>query len=190
MTEKTHKLDLDKLSKIYPNAYFDMYFGCNEPGYDDQIMLLANWNHVPNHVFDKLESLGFMCEWSDEWSSCSECGKGIRTSPNSYEWAPAYQLGDGEILCLDCIDPSEYYESLENNPNRAVTTEIAHKYPPEDYGYTLVTDDYVNGFHPGQDDDPKVILKNVLTEFPENRYLFVITFKAQFDMGFALYRKN
>ncbi len=54
MTEKTHKLDLDKLSKIYPNAYFDMYFGCNEPGYDDQIMLLANWNHVPNHVFDKI----------------------------------------------------------------------------------------------------------------------------------------
>ncbi len=91
---------------------------------------------------------------------------------------------------MDCIDPSDYYESLENNPNRAVTTEIAHKYPLEDYGYTLVTDDYVNGFHPGQNDDPKVILKNVLTEFPENRYLFVITFKAQFDMGFALYRKN
>lgn len=183
-------VNLEKLDKIYPNAYFEFYAGCNEPGYDDKPMILADWNHVPNHVFDKIESLGYACEWSDEWTSCSECGKGIRTIGDSYEWSPAYQLGDGEILCLDCIDPSDYYESLENDPKRAVTTEIAHKYPPDDYGYALVTDDYVNGFHPGQNDNPKTILKAALEKSPQDRFLFVISYTSQFELGFALYRKN
>lgn len=183
-------VNLEKLDNIYPNAHFKFYTGCNEPGYDDKPMILANWNHVPNRVFDKIESLGYACEWSDEWTSCSECGKGIRTSPNSYEWSPAYQIGDGEILCLDCINPFEYYESLENNPEKAVSVEIAHRYPLDEYGYDLITDDYINGFHPGQNDNPKTILKAAREKSPEDRFLFVITFKAQFDMGFALYRKN
>ncbi len=59
-------VNLEKLDKIYPNAYFEFYAGCNEPGYDDKPRIIADWNHVPNHVFDKIESLGYACEWSDE----------------------------------------------------------------------------------------------------------------------------
>ena len=83
-------VNLDKLSKIFPKAYFDCAVGCAEPGYDDKPVLLANWNHVPNVVFDRLEALGYACEWYDAWATCSECGKAVRTSPNSYSWQKAY----------------------------------------------------------------------------------------------------
>lgn len=185
-------LHIDRLDRIYPSAYFGYAHGCNEPGYDDKPVLLANWNHVPPHVFDKLEELGYSCEWSDEWATCCECGKAVRTSPNSYDWQPSYIImHECELLCLECADPDEYYESIENTPSKAASNGFAYKYPIEDYGYTQVNDDaYTNGFHPGQNDDPKKILSDLLSNDPAGRYIFTLDYTSQFEIGFSVYRKD
>jgi hypothetical protein len=97
---------------------------------------------------------------------------------------------------LDCLGDSvaDYYESLENNPKHAVTAEIADRYDPEDYGYSVVQDDFVSGFHPGQNDNPQRILANARTPHIDSeesgRFLFVLTYSSQFEMGFSLYKKN
>lgn len=179
------RLNLDRLNKIYPNAYFNLAWGCAEPDYDDKPVLLADWNHVPNVVFDRLENLGFMCEWQDEWATCSECGKAIRTQPDSYSWQPAYEVGEGELLCLECLNPEEHYAKCENCPTKAITTQIAFRYPPEDYGYTLVADNYESGFW--RSDNPREILTEAQAKTP-GRYVFIMTDQGQFSVGFALYR--
>src|SRR5678816_1797897 len=35
---------------------------------------------------DLAEKAGYAVEWSDEWSTCDDCGKAVRTSPDSYGW--------------------------------------------------------------------------------------------------------
>lgn len=75
-----------------------------EPGYSNPSkgILFADWNDVSQRVQDILERAGFAIEWQDEWSTCSDCNKAIRTQPNCWDWRPAYTVGDGEILCSEC----------------------------------------------------------------------------------------
>ena len=180
-------IDLDKLNKVFPKAYFDMACGCVEPGYDDNPVILANWNHVPDKVFTNLESKGFSCEWLDEWITCSDCGKAFRTSPDSWEWQMSGVILDGEALCLECLDPIEYMESLENNPKKALTTAVSDKYNPTKYGYKLVNDDFESGWY-GTTDNPVEVLKQAQQK-QQGKYLFAITSQGQFAINFALYRK-
>ena len=186
----TIKIDFDKLEKQFPKAYFDFASGCVEPGYDDKPVILANWNHVSDKVFDNLEKKGFSCEWSDEWITCDSCYKVFRSSPSSYSWQMSGIIRDGGALCLECLDPWEYYQFLENNPKQAVTWPIAEKYSPTEYGYTLVQSDYENGFHPGQNSDPKEILSGALKQNPNGKFLFVMDGQGQFDIEFSLYIRN
>lgn len=57
-----------------------------------------------------------MWGFSDEYSVCEHCNKAFRTSPDSYSWVANYWVGDGFILCEDCVRENyseEYLESLE-----------------------------------------------------------------------------
>lgn len=51
-------------------------------------------------------------EWgySDEYSSCSNCGAAIETNPSHMWWKPQYHLTDGAIYCKECVDPLEYIQ--------------------------------------------------------------------------------
>jgi hypothetical protein len=44
-----------------------------------------------------------MWGFSDEYSVCEHCNKAFRTSPDSYSWVANYWVGDGFILCEDCV---------------------------------------------------------------------------------------
>jgi hypothetical protein len=89
--------------------------GYAEPGYTDPArgVLFANWNRFPRGVDSILKRAGYAIEWSDEWSTCEECGKAVRTSPDSYAYRPHYRedlIEHGTFICLDCspapvIDP-------------------------------------------------------------------------------------
>ena len=184
------RINIAKLERIYPDAYIDIAPGCVEPGYDDAPVILADWNRIPDRVFQALERAGFLCEWLDEWITCSECGKAFRVVPDCYHWQMAGIIGDGEARCLDCIDPEEYMESIENNPRKALTLPVLERYAPEDYGYTLVKKGYENGMFEGQSDDPRMILKAAREKDPKGRYLFAMTDQGQFDIEFALYVKD
>lgn len=95
--------------------------GYAEPGYDGDVVALGNWNAcsrynretqrsedidgMPARLGEALEKLGVAIEWSDEWTTCDECGKLVRTSPDSYSWTPSYKIDDDscETLCHECI---------------------------------------------------------------------------------------
>lgn len=93
--------------------YMDVYSGCVEPGYTDQMVLAADWNGPSLYKDNKwdwnadgsltengkerhrMSKLGpwaeryfgdISLEWDDEWTACCECGKAVRISRDSYSW--------------------------------------------------------------------------------------------------------
>jgi hypothetical protein len=158
-----------------------------EPGYSDpkKGILFANWNKFSGDVTRLLENYGYEIEWSDEWSTCQECGKAIRMSPDSYGWQPSYFImNDCELFCTACCPMEEYLESLEDNPRTALNDHI----DPADYGYEKLEGDFENGFHPGQNDNTKEIYKR-LHDQGHKRLLFNIDGVGQFDISFSIWKK-
>jgi hypothetical protein len=181
-----------------------IHVGYAEPGYggDDAIVACGNWNtcgrwdaesnrHVttddmPKRLGDALDRMGVSCEWEDEWTTCDECNKLVRTSPDCYSWTPSYtsdEDGCGTV-CESCTlaDTDAYLESLEGDTRKAITLNV----DPADHGYVLVQDDFEHGFHHGQDADPKVI-GAALRKRGVKRFVFKIVDQGQFDTRFAVY---
>lgn len=183
------RVDIEKLDRIFPKAYFDIAGGCAEPGYDDKPVILADWNNVPEIVLYKLEALGYDCEWSDEWIACDSCRRVIRSSPDSYHWQMSGIIDEDGCTCLDCLDAASYFESIENQPRKALTWPIFERYDPADYGYQLIEASYENGWYEGQTDDPQFILETAQAHDPNGRFLFAMTDQGQFDVKFSLYKK-
>lgn len=173
-----------------------LYDGNAEPGYNDGPMVTGDWNNdsdyvdgkwvvyndIPGRLAHVFERMGFEVEWSDEWTGCSECGKAIRTQPNSYSWTRSYVEADGEITCCECAlkDPEAVLESFEDDDQRACTLEIN----PAMHGYVLVKGGMENGWYGGQDDDPRVIA-DALRKKGITRFMFTIDSVGQFDLDFS-----
>jgi hypothetical protein len=79
-----------------------------EPGHDqpakNRAVLLANWNSLPSDLGDLLEKAGYKTEWSDEWTTCDDCGGCYRTQPDSHGWRPAGEYCEicKADLCTKC----------------------------------------------------------------------------------------
>jgi hypothetical protein len=178
------------------------FAGYAEPGYSTATGIIAtgNWNNVntydqttqtsvrvsslPSRLGGVFEKLGIEIEWSDEWSECSDCGKLFRTQGDSYSWQPSYVMGDGEIICHECVasDPEAHLEALEGN---AAACNTIASIDPAQHGYTRV-DSYETGWHPGQTDDPEVVAKG-LEDRGVTRYLFNLEGNQQFDSHWSVY---
>lgn len=178
--------------------------GFAEPGYNEPesgLVAFGNWNDIsrwdaamhesviiddtPSRIATLLEKLGVELEWSDEWACCDQCGKAVRTSPDSNRWKPSFwQDGSGSITCCNCIaeDPADYLESLGGNARNCITLDL----DLAENGYVLLEDGFENGFHPGQDADPKVIAK-ALREQGIERFLFKLDHTGQFDLAFSVW---
>lgn len=153
--------------------------GYAEPGYDEPKhgVVLANWNGYPSRLTDILEKAGYAIEWSDEWTSCENCGKVFRTSPDSYGWQMSGVIEDGGAVCRECLDPAEHLESLENNPRRCNTIDSID---PADHGYVRYNGTYESGLHPGQTDDPRAVYDQMRAE-GHTHVLFNQDDQGQFD---------
>ncbi len=142
---------------------------------------------TPARLGKALESIGVEIEWSDEWASCDECSKLVRTSADSHGWQPSYKQDEDGIRCVECIeeDPVGYLQSLEGNASTANTFDSID---PADHGYVLAKDEYEHGFHRGQDASPQLVAK-ALEAQGITRYLFQIDDDdvGQFDMSFSVY---
>jgi hypothetical protein len=178
------------------------YNGYAEPGYTDPksgVIAFNNWNSIdrwnpentksekiddaPSRLAAALEEAGVEIEWSDEWACCSDCGKAVRTSPNSYGWQRSYIETGCDVLCESCVEPEEHLKDLEGDNQRCLTlTSI----DPAEHGYVKLEGDFENGYHPGQDADPKVIGKS-LRKMGIKRYLFVLDGTGQFDLSFSVW---
>ncbi len=151
----------EQLAKRRANELENMQWaaGYAEPGYTNpgRCILFANWNCFSRKVVDLLEQVGYAIEWSDEWTQCGQCGKAVRTSGDCYQWTPYYVIEEGEHTCLDCIDWESYLKSIEDNPHTACLPQCN----PADYGYELLSDRNETGFHPGMNDDPVKMFKEL-----------------------------
>lgn len=209
------------------NLHIDYYAGCAEPGYDDKPVIAANWNGPYDHEYSRdyentankrvlteqgkqkarLARLGkwiedefndhVALEWSDEWTSCDECGKAVRTSPNGYEWQ-AYYVQDpqyGDLACGDCVkkDPETYLQWFTNDDNRAIPSWLIKG--ANAAGFDCAENDeyfkdtckrYETGLHLGMNDTPEKALASLhkvfgKAWFEENMdYVFAITETSQF----------
>jgi hypothetical protein len=178
-------------------SYLQFIDGCAEPGYDDEPVVLGNWNQVGGwsgdspkdeticRVGELLEKAGYRTEWFDEWGQCGQCGKAIRTQADSYGWQPYYSLDGGEYTCANCIaeDFDDWIHVYIDNPDRAIPSnwpinieKFANRIDPDDW--------YENGFHPGQDDNPKDILESLHKRGFE-RVVFRLDSTGQFDIRFS-----
>jgi len=170
-----------------------------EPGYSaENGVLFANWNdidvyrdgerHTVNTVMSRLlrifEKMGVECEWSDEWSTCDDCGKAIRTSPDSYGWTPSYHCDESGTVCHNCIDHSDYVDSLVNKPGSAVTLDVDLNAE----GFEMIQDRFENGLHQGMDDNPKAIFKQL--ELVWEEIVFKIDEQSQFYTGFSVWARG
>lgn len=160
-----------------------------EPGYTagPKGIVLANWNVFPRELGDTLERAGYSVEWSDEWSTCDDCNRLVRTSADSYGWRASFKLVYGcEIVCKDCLlgDPEQYVtDCLLNREDTADTfdTDLAA------LGFTKVNRaSYENGWHPGQDDSPEKVAASLPTDVD---FVFAVPSVGQFDVRFDVWTR-
>jgi hypothetical protein len=175
--------------------YVDYASSYGEPGYTDpeKAILFADWNPMHREIGDYLERAGYALEWSDEWIVCSETGKAYRTQPDSYSWTPYYHLTeDGDVIGGDEIENDEsvareYLDLIENDPRKANLFDLDF----ESLGYRRLNEaDFEAGFYPGQNDNPRKILADLQAKDPDGQFVFSVTGKGQFDVHFAVYRKE
>ena len=184
------------INKYQEDGRIDNYaFEYKELGYstDKDIILFADWNDWADEEMEIVESFSEV-EWSDEWTTCQECGGAVRTSPDSYGWSPSFViLNECELICLDCLMDNgieEYLESIEDNPNIAVNNSLMDRIELSDYRYTLLNkySDNRNGLHKTMNDNPEDIYNHA----KENHkgILFAISETSQFYISFDVYAKE
>ena len=183
--------------------YVDSYPGCVEPGYPDNMVIAANWNeeHLKglSNWIERREDVEL--EWSDEWTGCGDCGKAVRTQPDSYQWEPYYVvLNECELVCLDCISTEDVIEEYQNKTKKAVPSHLLDRV--EKAGFHCLEEDeiwkgacktYESGWHPGQNDTPESCLKEIYEWvgskewFHRNfNHVFAITGTGQFDVSWTI----
>ena len=164
-----------------------------EPGYSTEhpAIIFADWNQLDKGALDAIESVAEI-EWSDEWTT-DDGGRAFRTSPDCYQWEPAWFEHDGEIIPWDTL-PEEGEDLAEALRDYGFTAEkgdtdlraLPSHISPERLRTiaTLAADDYEAGYHPGQTDTPE----KALAALPPGTYVFRISGKGQFDVHFEAWR--
>lgn len=126
--------------------------------------------------------------FSDEYTTCGECGQLIKTSPDSYAWTPDFAIvNECELLCGDCIrtSPDSYLQDLINNATRANT--VLNDEQLEEAGFKQITEEYEAGWY-GRFDDPKQVLSTLEDKFDE--VIFSISAQGQFATNFVCWVRS
>ena len=196
--ETTNKRDIMfEIRDIYQNG--DLYFDVTE----DDFIIFDDWKSVielekalkpdfePKDKWDDsvLRELGVDYGFSDEWARCDECGKAVRTAPDSYSWKADFFLDDqvGGVICGDDVrkDSVNYINWLLESPaNRANT--ILSDSDLESEGFEKVSEEYESGWY-DRHDDPKEILTAAEEEYPNGEFIFSISRQGQFATNFELW---
>lgn len=128
------------------------------------------------------DSYGF----ADEYTTCGECGRLVRTSPDSYSWTANFAIvNECELLCGHCIkqDSTSYIETLVNDPHRANT--ILDDSELEEAGFTKIDEEFESGWY-GTNDDPTVIM-NKLHDHEFDEVVFNVTSSGQFHTNYEVW---
>lgn len=195
----------------------DMGIGIAEPGYPEEAVWVAgNWNSkrfprdseppltlaesLPVRLAEALERRipGIELLWLDEWLTCDQCHRAIRSQPDSYSWLPSYVATEDGYYCLDDITEDDI-DQYVNAPKKALT----FTYPLAENGWqrykpsieqagqvpTYRDSDAVEfeaGWHPGQDAEPEQIYRQARADgWPE--VIFSVDSSGQFDIAFSVW---
>jgi hypothetical protein len=166
---------------------------CQSGDYDGEpFVIVDSWDTVNLKGFasavksftGKSDNWGF----SDEYTTCSNCGNVIRTSPDSYSWQPDFWLSDGEILCSECVEnnPDDYldWQTDHRDSNRVVNERLLDL---SEHGFTKVLVGLENGFHPGQADNPTAVRRYL--EKQGLSVAFTVD-NGQFDVSFDVWIRS
>ncbi len=126
-----------------------------------------------NDRYEIPEGLHELEEWfewgfSDEYTTCGNCGRSLRTEHSSYDDIPKFAILNDELLCHECIRDEfeeEYIESVTNNPKNALKLTIINESRLEELGWKELEEKYENGLHEGMNDDPKSIYNSLKADW-------------------------
>jgi len=189
--------------------YFE-YFESVDMDYNGETILIGDWwkrDKDELHTYKIMEFIednysDTLTEWHDEWCTCSECYKGIRTNPNSYGWEPSFINTEYGLLCHECCkeDPEYIIDEYKNNISKAIPNWAIELI--ENEGFSCLEDNemtctrFQNGWHQGMNDTPEKIIKSIEEEFEIDHinnifdYIFVITDNSQFYINFTIFLRR
>jgi len=167
----------------------DVIVGLDPDNSDGIMAIVQDWETVKSNNWEPFcESVGLNSDnygFSDSYTTCSDCGKIIRTSPDSYGWSPDFWLNseDGQIVCSECLADceDEYLEWLadQSKPVGCILDEEALL----EHGFTRLLQGLHNGMHEGDTDNPTAILEYLR---PSYEVAFVLS-PSQFTTGFDVW---
>lgn len=143
--------------------------------------------HHPR-LFAQLASQGVELEWHDEWMVDRHSDKAYRTQGDSYHWQPSViYTDDGDPLTPDS-DDEDVIEYVVNDPSRCVTEPFGGGAMLVRNGFERVNGGFENGWHPGQDDDPRAITDVIRRLYGDDvEIAFAIDENSQFYTRFSAY---
>jgi hypothetical protein len=176
---------------------------------DDEVWFRANWNDrggygrdtehiradfVPGRLENVLERMGIGTYWCDEYYTCDECYRLMRTEPDSYSWQPEYVAHEYGYTCIDCVDADMVIGLALNNPDYAIMRKIARKVDLDAAGFVQYDpyegeETYHNGWHEGMTDNPREVAKRVQSE-GWREYVFVLSETSQFYVSFECHVRD
>jgi len=203
MSEQREKL----LDAIRETHFYDVaYFEDGEDSREDYYFIFDGWDshnkfvdfagEVLNLSDDELNGLEDVLDahlvFSDEYTTCSDCHKVIRTSADSYHWQPDFYVGDGFIACSECFQSEPdyqeaYLEEKINDPSTA--NEVLTDAQLEGFGFKRYNEElYENGYHEGQTDDPKRVYLEIQEVYDDGMdVVFSIDEASQFYIKFSVW---
>jgi len=160
------------------------YYWCRCDKFGDNLHGIDR--HYPA-TWERLEDLGVVFEWSDEWTT-DDTGKAYRTTPDSYSWQPSLIYTEhGDTLTIE-DDLDTWIEYAVNDPHHAIPS---NAYTGKDLlaaGWTQHNGSFEHRWHPGQDADPEQITETIRESHGDTvDIVFALDSTGQFDISFSAY---
>lgn len=186
----------------------DVWIGTGEDSHGEHYMIFEDWNGYEKFIqlaiavleldedtkdYQIEQLLETNLVFSDEYTTCDDCGRVVRTSPDSYHWQPSFYVGDGYVVCEKCFNSNEnyqedYLQDKINDPKNAINGLISEE-DLEELGFERInSDSFESGWHEGQNDNPSVIFDEVKDRYEE--IVFMIDSVSQFDLRFSVWGRG
>ena len=163
------------------------------PTQDEPPFLIMDTNNsITSRIGDILDIRNIEHGFDDEYAICEECNKAIRTQADSYHWKADFNMGDGFIICGDCVRSEtayieDYLSSRINNPGNCNT--LLDNDTLERQGFKRINGyPYETGFFSHMDDDPTKIYDELKDKYRD--ILFSLAEQSQFYLSFDVYGKE
>ena len=165
------------------------------PEDDGDMAIVQDWETIESKLWPLFCALMDIGKddygFADEYTTCSDCGNIIRTSPDGWGWKPDYWLSDCDIICSECLADCEddYIDWMieHNRMSRRSVSSVIKSDRLVQHGFTILLQGLENGFHEHQTDDPGAILTYLQAQKLDVAF---VASPSQFDVSFDVYVRS